>query len=195
MNTSSEQPVGLGPLKAPAEILEIGVELAASQDHNEILCKTILEVRKLARAEGGALFMLQGDRLRLAASQSNRPGAEEALGDMPGRTVPLSFESLVGFTAMTAQAVNVPDAYSLPPDVPFRIKRDFDLATDRKTKSVLAIPIIRRPPTTASVYWSCSTASTKTVGPCPSRTPRTSEFFRWCQWRPLRCTTACSRSG
>ena len=142
MNTNAERPLAVDWSELRTSIPEVGVGPAGTQELREVLDKALFEARKLARAEGGALFVLEKDRLRLAATQSDRLGSQAALRELMGRTVPLSTESLVGFAAMTGRAMNVEDAYALPPDTPFRIRREFDLATGRKTRSILAIPII-----------------------------------------------------
>jgi HD-GYP domain-containing protein (c-di-GMP phosphodiesterase class II) len=122
-------------------ILKVGVSLSAVRDHRETLDGILAEVRRLARAEAGSLFVLEGSRLRLAAAHNEHPGAEQVLGRIRGRTVPLSYESLAGFVALTQRTVNLQDAYTLPEGTPFRINRGFDSRSGFRTRSVLALPI------------------------------------------------------
>jgi HD-GYP domain-containing protein (c-di-GMP phosphodiesterase class II) len=125
-------------------LLEIGVNLSAIPDRRRMLDMILAEARRLARAEGGSLYVVRRGQLEFVAAQNDRlpPGA---LSDLfLGKTIPMSDASLAGFVASTVQVVNIPDADRLSPQWPFRINRDFDATSGYHTQSILAIPL-RRP--------------------------------------------------
>src|SRR6185295_345854 len=76
------------------------------------------------------------DRLRfkLAQNDSVSVGFEE-------RTMPLDETTISGYAALTANLVNVADAYTLPPGAPFRYGRSFDQKSGYRTKSILTVPM------------------------------------------------------
>jgi HD-GYP domain-containing protein (c-di-GMP phosphodiesterase class II) len=53
----------------------------------------------------------------------------------------ISEHSIAGYVALTGEIVNIPDAYHLPPDVPYAINRKFDEDSGYRTRSILAVPI------------------------------------------------------
>jgi len=141
MNDSANRTITPAPAEVLDRILEVGVNLWATHDPGQVLEKILHEVRKLARAEGGTLFIMDGDRVRIVAAQNDHPQAADALGKLLGRVFPVSYESLVGFVALTGRTVNLEDSYSLPPGAPFRVDRQFDLASGHRNQSILAIPL------------------------------------------------------
>lgn len=63
--------------------------------------------------------------------------------DLPFResTMEISHGSIAGYVAATGEAVNIEDAYHIPPDVPYSINRKFDEDSGYRTKSILAVPL------------------------------------------------------
>jgi HD-GYP domain-containing protein (c-di-GMP phosphodiesterase class II) len=56
-------------------------------------------------------------------------------------TLPLTRDSVAGYVALEGQPLNLPDAYTLPPDAPFHINRSYDERTGYRTKSMLVVPM------------------------------------------------------
>jgi hypothetical protein len=125
-------------------LLQIGVNLTAVEELPRMLDMILSEVRKIAQAEAGTLYILQkGGKLRLAVAQNDRV-ASQALEEMlVGKEFPLTNDSLVGFVASTGQEMSIPNSYTLPPGSPFRINREFDSATGYRIKSIIAMPLQR----------------------------------------------------
>jgi HD-GYP domain-containing protein (c-di-GMP phosphodiesterase class II) len=59
----------------------------------------------------------------------------------PKTTMEIDHKSIAGYVASTGQIVNIPDAYHLPPEVPYSINRKFDEDSGYRTKSILAVPL------------------------------------------------------
>ena len=53
-------------------LLEVGAHLAGQADRRKVLDLILREARRLARAEGGSLYVLRSGRLRFVAAQNDR---------------------------------------------------------------------------------------------------------------------------
>ena len=122
-------------------LLEVGVNLSAVADRSEMLEMILRQVRRLARAEGGSLYIARGGSLRFVAAQNDRLPPSEVAWGLKDKEMPVSGDSLAGFVASSGRVINIPDAYELSAGTPFRINRAFDAATGYRTRSVLAIPL------------------------------------------------------
>jgi len=122
-------------------LLEIGVNLSSMADRRQMLDMILSEARHLARAEAGSLYVHRNGQLRFVAAQNERLGDGALSSVFLGKEIPATSESLAGFVASTGRVVNIPDAYNLSGDWPFRINRAFDQASGYQTQSILAIPL------------------------------------------------------
>jgi len=125
-------------------LLQIGVSLSVVPDRRQMLDMILTEARRLARAEAGSLYVVEGIRLRFVAAQNDPVDVRRIAKVFLGKKIPISGESLVGYVASTGEVLNIPDADALPSDAPFRINRDFDAETGYRAESLLALPL-RRP--------------------------------------------------
>jgi GAF domain-containing protein len=123
-------------------LIEIGVNLAAAPDRQQVFDGVLRQVRKTARAEAGCLYVLRKDGLQLVAAQNDRLDPSQVNPLLKEAEVSGSTDSLAGFVAATSQVVHVPDADGPPNGRPFDLSRHFEAAGYR-TKSVLAVPLVR----------------------------------------------------
>jgi diguanylate cyclase (GGDEF)-like protein len=126
------------------ELIQIGIALTSERDLSVLLKMILLEARRFTRAEGGTLFLRDGDQLRFALVQNDhladRLGEQEMQRRLQAEPLPLSETSLAGYVALTGEIVNLPDAYAIPPDRPYTFNRTFDERTNYRTRSVLVVP-------------------------------------------------------
>ncbi|MBM4019952.1 MAG: HD domain-containing protein [Planctomycetes bacterium] len=122
-------------------LLEVGAHLAGQADRRKVLDLILKEARRLARAEAGSLYVLREGRLRFVAAQNDRVPVGRLMQVFLDREMPASADSLAGYVASAGRTLNIPDAYALPPETPFRLNRDFDAATGYRTQSILALPL------------------------------------------------------
>ncbi|MBI5515390.1 MAG: GAF domain-containing protein [Deltaproteobacteria bacterium] len=119
---------------------DLGRALAAEQDLDRLLERILAEGRALLRAEAGSLYLLKdsprGPELLFAYTQNERV-------ELPFRRVriPITRPTIAGRVAATAQPLNLPDVYDLPPDVPYRFDPSFDRAAGYRTTSMLVVPM------------------------------------------------------
>lgn len=124
-------------------LLQVGVNLSAGSNRRETLHLILREVRNLAAAEAGCLYIVRGDQLQFVAAQNDRISIADVVDNLLDLKMPISDNSLAGFVAMTGRTLNIPDAYRLAEAAPFRFNRDIDLATGYQTRSILALPLMR----------------------------------------------------
>jgi len=130
-----------GDAEVLQSLLHVGVNLTAVRDRRRMLDTILTEARKLARAEAGSFYVVRKDRLKFVAAQNDRLGTPKVVEGLLDKETAVSQDSLAGFVASTGRVVNIPDAYALPPDAPYRHNRAFDEATGYRTVSILAIPL------------------------------------------------------
>jgi HD-GYP domain-containing protein (c-di-GMP phosphodiesterase class II) len=121
----------------------IGIALSCEKDLDRLLDLILREARIFARADAGSLFLKQGGGLIFIAAQNetldSRGGEQKS--DYYGSSVKLNNESIAGHVAVTGKVLNIPDAYHLPSEVPYRFLKKFDEENHYRTCSVLAVPM------------------------------------------------------
>ncbi|GAB4336274.1 MAG: HD domain-containing protein [Desulfobulbaceae bacterium] len=127
-----------------AEILKIIDELNTLKDVDTILDRILTESRRLSGADAGSIFLIPEDELVFSYVQNDTlydhaTGRAALYQDLK---VPMTHDSIVGHTALIRKPVNIPDAYNLDPEVPFRFNTSFDEEYGYRTVSILAIPLL-----------------------------------------------------
>jgi len=124
------------------ELARIGAALGTERDLKALLDLILTQARQITESDAGSLYLVvttdsgpQRLRFRLAQNHS-KP-------DIPfvEFTVPVDRTSLAGYTAVTGEPLNIPDAYFLPPDAEYKINKAFDQRVGYRTKSVLVVPM------------------------------------------------------
>ena len=134
-------------------IMKVDSELIQIQDLDLLLERILLEARKVLHADAGSIYVKElveeedGRKVeKLAFKYSQNDTLQQKLP--PGQkliysvfSMPISDKSLSGYCALTQQLVNVPDAYNLPPGVPYSFGKSYDQISGYKTTSMLTVPL------------------------------------------------------
>lgn len=125
-------------------IASLSLELNLINDLDILLERVLLRARKWVDADAGSIYISDGEKLNFVYTQndtlqSQLSGGEKLLYST--FTIPIDDKSIAGYVASTGQALNLPDVYNLPPEVPYHFSSNIDDATDYKTTSVLTIPL------------------------------------------------------
>ena len=133
-------------------IIEIDSELKQIQDLDLLLERTLLEARRVINADAGSIYIkesvevdgVKADKLVIKYSQNDT--SQKLLP--PGQkliysffSVPINEMTISGYCALTQKMINVPDAYDLPPGVPYSFSRSYDQISGYKTTSILTAPL------------------------------------------------------
>jgi HD-GYP domain-containing protein (c-di-GMP phosphodiesterase class II) len=125
-----------------SELLQVGIALSAERDNNKLLEYILQQLRHIARADAGTLYLLENDavtgeqkmRFKIAQNDSNPSPYTE-------RVLSLSKKSIAGYVASTGTVLNIPDAYQIPADREYGFNDSNDKSTGYRSKSMLTVPM------------------------------------------------------
>lgn len=114
------------------------------QDVNTILNATLSEARSLTRADAGSIFLVQDGQLEFRHVQNDTLFGKKDAGAALYRNVsiPISEDSIVGFSALTKEIVAIDDVYNISSDVPYKFNESLDRRNNYHTTSILTVPLV-----------------------------------------------------
>ncbi|MGK7900190.1 MAG: HD-GYP domain-containing protein [Hormoscilla sp.] len=123
------------------QLLGVGTALSGSYNLGELLNLILQKSREITCSDAGSVYLIDGSDethmlLFKAAQNDSLPAASFREFAMP-----ISLKSLAGYVAITGESLNLPDAYNLPPEVPYQLDRNFDRDFSYRTCSVLVLPM------------------------------------------------------
>jgi len=123
--------------------LKISDELNQLKDVDTILDRTLTEVRAMANADAGSIFLVEEDKLRFSYVHNDTLFAKDATNAAvySNFAVPITEQSIVGYSALSGETLVIDDAYKLDPSKPFCFNESYDKATGYRTTSILTIPL------------------------------------------------------
>jgi HD-GYP domain-containing protein (c-di-GMP phosphodiesterase class II) len=134
-------------------IIRLDSELNQIQDYDLLLERILYEARKVVHADAGSIYITvpteEGEEgpEKLAIKYSQNETIQKKMP--PGQkmiysifTVLINEKSISGYCAFKRTLINVPDMYSIPPEMPYKFFSDFDVITGYKTVSTLTIPLV-----------------------------------------------------
>ncbi|MGE5658452.1 MAG: HD-GYP domain-containing protein [Actinomycetota bacterium] len=126
------------------QLLEIGAALSGTQDLGQLLNLILSKSCEITCSDAGSVYLVdysdnQPKLLFKSAQNTSQPSLS-----FKEFALPMTQQSLAGYVALTGQSLNLPDAYDLPPDVPYRLDRSFDRDLSYRTRSVLVLPMQNR---------------------------------------------------
>jgi PAS domain S-box-containing protein len=125
------------------KLIEISIALSSETDLPNLLEKIIQELRRITNADGGSLCLKENSNLRFEIAQNDtlrRLKGEDYQFFKPFEIL-ISKRSIAGYVALTGKTLNIPDAYDLAGNLPFKFDPSFDLRNNYQTQSILAVPL------------------------------------------------------
>jgi HD-GYP domain-containing protein (c-di-GMP phosphodiesterase class II) len=127
-----------------AQLLAIGTALSDCLNLSELLDLILAKSREITCSDAGSVYLIDRSHgepklIFKAAQNDSLPHLSFELA-----SIPLNLESLAGYVATTSESLNIPDAYALPDNVPYKFDRHFDLEFAYRTVSVLVLPMQNR---------------------------------------------------
>ena len=125
------------------EILKISEEIHNIADIDILLDKILLEVRHFTNAEGGSIFMVEDDKLRMSYTQNDLifAGNPAARYKYQNQEIPFDEKSIAGATVKQGKILEFKDVYKMSADCGCNFNSDFDRASGYRTKSMISIPL------------------------------------------------------
>ncbi len=126
-----------------SNILRTIEEVNHFNDVDTILDKILYEARRIAHADAGSIFLVDGDKLTFSYVHNDTlfTGSMAQQATYKSFSVPISESSIVGYAALTGETVVIDDAYNLPPELPYSFNSSYDKQSGYKTTSILTIPM------------------------------------------------------
>lgn len=126
-----------------SNFLQKSDELNQLKDVDTILDRTLAEVRAMANADAGSIFLVEEDKLRFSYVHNDTLFAKDATNAAvySNFSVPITEHSIVGYSALSGETLVIDDAYALGDDKPFKFNDSYDKATGYRTTSILTIPL------------------------------------------------------
>ena len=126
------------------KIIESEKLLGEIQDVDVLLERILTEARAIVHADAGSIYVVDGNNLKIKYAQND--AQLKALA--PGEKLPYTFfsfpineKSISGYVAYSSESLNIPDAYEIPEDKPYKFNQTTDRTTDYRTKSIYTIPL------------------------------------------------------
>ena len=123
------------------QLLAIGSALSNSQSWEKLLELILSKSREITCSDAGSLYLI--DRSDGIAKLLFKAAQNDSMPHVTFRefAMPITRNSLAGYVALTGESLNLPDAYNLPPEVPYQLDTNFDRDFSYKTRSVLVLPM------------------------------------------------------
>ncbi|MDG2989791.1 GAF domain-containing protein [Candidatus Synechococcus calcipolaris G9] len=123
------------------ELVEIGVALSATQDLGTLLNLILSKSREITWSDAGSVFLIDREAdppcLWFKTAQNDSCATPTLLEF----SIPLSYESLVGYVALSGETLNISDAYTLTGEETYQFNRSLDDNLGYRTRSVLVVPM------------------------------------------------------
>ncbi len=131
------------PNEMMADILGTIEEINHLNDVDAILDRILYETRRLSNADAGSIFLLEENTLKFSYVHNDTLFREdEANVELYSEfKVPADQTSIVGYSALTGDAIVIDDAYNMPDNLPYKFNPAYDKRSGYKTTSILAIPL------------------------------------------------------
>jgi HD-GYP domain-containing protein (c-di-GMP phosphodiesterase class II) len=130
------------------ELLNVGIALSSVHDLEKLLNLILLEARRLTRADAGTLYLVKGDKLVFRVSQcqslSDRLGEAKMRQMYESFEMPISRESIAGYSALTKEILNLPDVNAISPEASYHYNSSLDRRAGYTTHSMMVIPMLNR---------------------------------------------------
>lgn len=133
------------------KLIELGIALSAERNHPRLMERILLGAKELAAADGGTLYVIDGDRLGFQILRNDTLGiAEGGTTGRPVRLPPLplvledgspNLRNVAALVANTGRTINIADAYHAPAEFDFSGVKHFDAVTGYRSRSFLTVPL------------------------------------------------------
>ncbi|WP_318664559.1 GAF and HD-GYP domain-containing protein [Treponema sp.] len=126
------------------KIIESEKLLGEIQDVDVLLERILTEARAIVHADAGSIYVVDGNNLKIKYAQNDSRLKELAPGEKLPYTFfsfPINEKSISGYVAYSNEPLNIPDAYEIPEDKPYKFNQTTDRTTDYRTKSIYTIPL------------------------------------------------------
>ncbi len=136
-------------------LIDIGIKLSSEHNLERLLDSILQNARYICNADAGTLYLKEGVSLRFSVSQNAtlemESGREEFKKLLSPHILPISNESIAGWSAKNREVLNIEDVYKIK-NVPYCFDREYDRKTGYKCCSMLTVPMMDRENSLVGVF-------------------------------------------
>lgn len=124
------------------KILEIGIQLTAERNFDELLAKIIDCAMELTDCDGGTLYLYEQEQLKFCVMKTKSLGINQK-GQEKETFPPVSMneKNVCAYAALHRKLLNIKDAYHCQ-EFDFSGPREYDKLTGYRTQSMLVFPLV-----------------------------------------------------
>jgi len=124
-------------------LTKIGTALSSEKRLEKLFDLIVDEIFEFASCDACSLFIRHDDPAHLVFQASRTvsledPGTRKEFNAVP---VKLSRSSIVGYTALTGEIINIPDCYHIAETASYTHNKNYDIQSGYRTISLLSVPI------------------------------------------------------
>ncbi|MCE5252062.1 HD domain-containing protein [bacterium] len=126
------------------ELIFLSCELAEVNDFDVLMEKILKSAREFVNCDAGSIYIKRENNLVFSYTQNDTLRKNLAPGQKliyTTHTIPIDNNSIAGYVAVTGKNLNIQDAYSLPPNLPFHFDKSYDELSHYNTRSILTVPL------------------------------------------------------
>ncbi|CAK7070282.1 MAG: Ribonuclease BN [Desulfovibrio sp.] len=118
-------------------------QIGQYREESVILDMILKKTREVTFADAGTVFLLDDNELVFSYTHNDSlfPVNESSKYAYASLRLPLTVESIAGYTAVTGKSLNLPEVRDLSPELPYKFNDSFDIVTGYRTSSMLTIPL------------------------------------------------------
>jgi HD-GYP domain-containing protein (c-di-GMP phosphodiesterase class II) len=123
------------------KLLSIGTALSSSHDLSELLTLILSKSCEITCSDAGSVYLI--DNRETQPQLYFKVAQNYSLPQLKAQefVMPLTLSSLAGYVALTGKRLNIPDAYALSAELPYRLDPTLDRDYNYRTCSVLVLPM------------------------------------------------------
>lgn len=126
------------------KVIELEKMMGEIQDVDVLLERLLTEARMIVNADAGSIYEVEENNLKIKYAQNDTHLKELEPGQKLPYTYfsfPINEKSVAGYVAYSGEVLNIPDAYEIPKDKPYKFNKTTDRTTDYRTRSIFALPL------------------------------------------------------
>ena len=130
------------------ELNRIGIALSSTRDLGCLLEMILAKTREITAADAGSLYVVETSSSENGSSGHAEGSLRFKLTQNDTRqfpyseyTLPISEDSMAGYTALHGEAIALDDVYCVSTSRPYRFNPKYDIETGYRTRSLLTVPM------------------------------------------------------
>jgi HD-GYP domain-containing protein (c-di-GMP phosphodiesterase class II) len=123
------------------KLASVGIALAAENDLATLLRKILSEGQNISNCDAASLFLVDKDNKSMTFKLTQNDSIDFPFQENKFK---LDAESISGYVAQNKAALNIADAYNIPPESVFQFNSSFDTSSGYETISMLTLPALNK---------------------------------------------------